>query len=558
MEVFMFEIKPISPMEKVLPTREPSGEGFTGHLTALRGETVSFQIACRQDGSRKERLHAAYNSPVRVRSVDLVPCEYPCHTGGRRDDDYLADEPGLYPDILREEPDCGFPLISCQWRALWVDIAIAEEAEPGEYAFEVALYRIPGPEEQDGQERIATVSVTVEVLDWKLPELAIPHTEWFHCDCLANYYGVEVFSEQHWEIIRQFLRTAASHHCNMILTPLFTPPLDTAIGGERRTVQLVGVTKTDEGRYTFDFSRLERWIRLCRETGFRYFEMSHLFSQWGAVAAPKIMGTVHGKEERLFGWETDASGTEYRTFLHAFLPELKKTLADLGVLDRTWFHISDEPAADQLDSYRRAREAVIEDLGGCHMMDALSDFDFYRQGLVETPVCATNHIRPFLENRPPRLFAYYCTAQYADVSNRFIAQPGYRTRVLGMQLYRERIDGFLHWGYNFYNSEYSLYPINPFTCTDAGGAFPSGDPFLVYPGEDGRPVESMRLMLMDEAFQDYCALQLLESLVGREETERVLDPDRTLTLDRYPKSCAGVSELRERVNQKLCSLQRGK
>ena len=65
-------------------------------------------------------------------------------------------------------------------------------------------------------------------------------------------------------------------------------------------------------------------------------------------------------------------------------------------------------------------------------------------------------------------------------------------------------------------------------------------------------------MLMDEAFQDYCALQLLESLVGREETERVLDPDRTLTLDRYPKSCAGVSELRERVNQKLCSLQRGK
>ena len=49
--------------------------------------------------------------------------------------------------------------------------------------------------------------------------------------------------------------------------------------------------------------------------------------------------------------------------------------------------------------------------------------------------------------------------------------PGNRTRIIGMQIYRYDLDGFLHWGYNFYNSEYSLYPIDPYRCTDAGENF---------------------------------------------------------------------------------------
>lgn len=547
----MFKVKAISSMEKVLPLREPSGEGFSGRLTALRGETVSFQIACYQDGVRKEKLHAEGSEFVRVRSVDLVPCEYPCHPDGRIDSDYLATTPGLYPDILREEPDYGFLMMSCQWRALWVDICVPNDADAGEYSCEVSLFRIPFPGKQWEKECAAKVHVTVEVLDCCLPALDIPHTEWFHSDCLANTYETEVFSEKHWGIIRNFLNTAADRHCNMILTPLFTPPLDTAVGGERRTVQLVGVTKTEEEQYLFDFSKLERWVNLCKEVGFRYFEMSHLFSQWGAAAAPKIVGTVNGQAKKLFGWETDASGQEYRTFLHAFLPALKKELSLLGILENSWFHISDEPSREQMESYRRARDIVAPDLLGCHMMDALSDFDFYKEGLVETPVCATNHIRPFLEDRPSHLFAYYCMAQYRDVSNRFIVQPGYRTRILGMQLYREHIDGFLHWGYNFYNTECSLYPIDPFTCTDAEGAFPSGDPFLVYPGKNGKPIESMRLMLMDEAFSDYCALIALESRIGREETCRVLDKEQTIAIDKYPPSCGGTAGLRDSVNQKL-------
>lgn len=69
--------------------------------------------------------------------------------------------------------------------------------------------------------------------------------------------------------------------------------------------------------------------------------------------------------------------------------------------------------------------------------------------------------------------------------------PSARNRIMGVLMYLYRIEGFLHWGYNFYNSMFSIEHIDPFFDTHAGFAFPSGDPFLVYPGADGEPWSSI-------------------------------------------------------------------
>ena len=89
---------------EVFPFSEPTGEGMEDVLTALKGETVSFQMAYHWGGNRKGRAQIQATSPVKehvmVRSVGLVPCEYPTHIAA--DDDYLTREPGLYPDLLRK------------------------------------------------------------------------------------------------------------------------------------------------------------------------------------------------------------------------------------------------------------------------------------------------------------------------------------------------------------------------------------------------------------------------------------------------------------------------
>ena len=123
-----------------------------------------------------------------------------------------------------------------------------------------------------------------------------------------------------------------------------------------------------------------------------------------------------------------------------------------------------------------------------------------------------------------------------------------------MQLYKYAIDGFLQWGYNFYNSEYSLFPVDPYACTDADGAFPSGDSFLVYPGPDGQPEESIRLMLMDEAMADLRAMDYLETLTDRQTVLDCLEEEHfgSLTFRSFPRSASYLANVRERVNEAIC------
>ena len=243
----------------------------------------------------------------------------------------------------------------------------------------------------------------MEVIPISLPKLTLYHTEWFHCDCLADYYKVSPFSEEHWEILKNFIEVYVKRGGNTILTPVFTPPLDTEVGGERTTVQLVGITES-EGKYLFDFNNLERWIALCNEAGIEYFEIAHFFTQWGAGFAPKIMVKKSGKYIRRFGWDTPAVG-EYTVFLEQFIPALKTFLSEKNLLDKTFFHISDEPREEHIEEYEKARLSVLPYLKDCKIIDALSDYKFYEKGLVDIPVCAINHIEPFIENKVPHLWS---------------------------------------------------------------------------------------------------------------------------------------------------------
>ena len=109
---------------------------------------------------------------------------------------------------------------------------------------------------------------------------------------------------------------------------------------------------------------------------------------------------------------------------------------------------------------------------------------------------------------------------------------------------------------NFYNSQYSIRHIDPYKCTDSEGAFPGGDPFIIYPGENGEPVESQRLVIFHEAIQDIQALRLLESLTSREHVLALMDEDtpEKVTFYTYPTGEDYQLRLRYKVNKEIAEL----
>lgn len=537
-----YDVRVISSLEKVLPRSGMLNAQILRRLTGFRGQCVSFQVAYCYHGdyyvnqtteqatrnpSCNVRAQTSFNCPVVIRRVECVPVFFPCEK--KHDAEYIGDQPGLYPDVLA--PFNGsIQVIIEQWRALWVDCEIPEEAPGGDHTVELIFTDM-------SDQIVARASLQLHVVPTQLPPQKLIHTEWFHPDCLADYYRCEVFSEKHWAIMEKFLRKAASRGVNMILTPLFTPALDTLIGGERTTAQLVGVEKTSDG-YRFDFTNLQRWFCLCKKIGFAYFEMGHLFSQWGAIYPPKVVARVDGVLKTIYGWQTPVAESDYGEFLTCFLPQLMEELHKADVASRTFFHVSDEPTIYNVQSYQKAKEIVKPLIQGRPIIDALSHVELYQQGVVEKPVPTNDSIHTFLDAGLRDAWVYYCCAQGWKVSNRYITMPAYRNRALGVQLYKYNMQGFLHWGYNFYNSQYSIHHIDPYRVNDAEDAFPAGDPFIVYPGSDGEPIESIRLPVLADAMDDVRLLNLLESMVGRDAVMKLVEENGSLNIrfDEYPNS----------------------
>ena len=537
------DMKLHSSLEKIFPDQLEVNDSIS-EVELFRNETASFQVSWRNaDGEPRDYIEWELISPIadhiRVRRVRNVPVGLAVMHDA--DDDYLRREPGLYPDLLTENALGRLYSYPAQRCCLWLDVEPAGMAA-GEYPVTIRM----GVPEGEKFER----TLTVRVLPGELPKQTLQHTRWFYCDCICEAYGVEMGSERFWRLAEQFMAVAVKRGINAILTPIHTPPLDTAVGTERMTTQLVGVEKTDDG-YKFDFSDLDRWVEMGLRVGVEYFEMAHLFTQWGAKAAPKIVAKVNGEVKRILGWDTAADSPEYVEFLNQYLPALCAHLRELGIAEKCFFHISDEPRPEMLEDYYAAKKIVEPHLKGFPIRDALSSYEFYSQGVVKTPIVATNHIQPFIDANVPGLWCYYCIGQYKKVSNSFMAMPGARTRILGLQMYWYGIEGFLQWGFNFYHNQYSYDVIDPYLVTDGDGFAPAGDTFLVYPGPDG-PEESLRMMQMNEAFQDMRALQWLEQLSGREAVEKAVALEGELTFEEYPRSAEWLPGMRKRVNAAIC------
>lgn len=545
--MFDLKVEQISSLDKVYLTDNFKFTHVSG-ASMLKGDRYSYQVAYSFFDDNIDGIDGSFevksNIPeyIKVFYAENVPSALPMYPG-KGEGAFEKREPGLFPDVLRPAEGNFIKISKSAKRALWITIDVPEGAKSGKYEISTTVKCSLGEK---------TVTFSLEILDCVLPQYPFKYTQWFHADCIADFYKVEVFSEKHWELMEKFIKMASYTGISMILTPIFTPPLDTEIGGERTTVQLVDVKK-DNQSYSFGFEKLRRWIDICKRCGIKYYEMAHLFTQWGAEHAPKIIADVNGESKRIFGWDTDFSNDDYENFLKQFIPELINVLKEESIDKCTYFHISDEPFARYFESYKKARNMVVDLLKEFSIMDALSDYEFYQKGLTDIPVPSIDHIAPFIENSPKERWTYYCCCQFDKVSNRFFSMPSSRNRICGTQLYKYEIEGFLQWGYNFYNTQLSRRKINPFAVTDADMSFPSGDSFSVYPGENA-PFESIRAEVFADGLRDMRAYKFLESLTDRQTVLNMINRNGEVTFVEYPTDAEYLLELREDVNRKIADM----
>ena len=540
----MYKLTTVSSLDKVFATGAPKIVEHGG--TMLKNERYNFQVAIYSDYERTSprntvTVEGIDASAVTVREVVEIPAGLASYPDS---DDYVIKPgigTGLYPDLLRPIENGNVMIRPESYTTLWITIHSPEGLTPGNYDVKVTV-------KNEWENKEFSADYALEVLPAELPENDLIYTNWFHYDCLSDFYNEPVFSDRFFEIMRDYVEKAVRNGMNMLLMPAFTPPLDTPEGTYRKTAQLVKVTR-EKDEYSFDFSLMKRFLDVCRQAGMEYFEHSHLFTQWGAKAAPKIMATVNGKEKRLFGWDTDASGKEYSKFLHAYLPAVRAFLREEKLEKKVLFHISDEPSEGNADSYARAVATVGDLLDGCMCGDALSEYLFYEKGFVKTPIVVTPRVDDFA-GRCDNLWAYYTGGQLQEgLSNRIMVVPPERNRMLGIQLYAYRIKGFLHWAYNFYYDVLSHGLFDP-KCNPCGYNNHAGTTYFVYPGQDGTALQSARQKVFFEGINDMRALEALEKRSGRAACDALIEKHfGRVTFHTCPASPEALLAFREELNR---------
>ena len=533
----MIQTVVLSSLHRVFPQICPEDKKIT-RITTLKDEPVSFQVAFKLSDEKltKQAFNIAVDSKADL-SCYLVSYVPVLHTHIADYDDIPA--PGLYPDMLLpkvvdfEITEQGYNPIKHtkeqakyedthlfatddSWQSLWITFNEQKKSlNAGVYRVQLDLVDLKA------NDKLGSAEIEIEVINASLSKQKFIYTNWFYCDCLSQFYKEEMFSDRFFEIVENYLKVAAKNGMNMVLTPTFTPALDTPVGEERQTAQLVKITKTDSG-YEFDFSLLKRFIDVCKKAGIEYFEHAHLFSQWGAKYCPKIMATVNGKEKQIFGWHVKADSKKYRKFLEAYLPAVCEFFDSQGLRKKVLFHISDEPNNNNIEVYKKAVKTVGNLLDGYMCGDALSHYAFYERGIVKMPIVCTHALNDFV-GKCKNFWAYYTGGEIGGgLSNRLIVNNPENNRMMGIQMYYMGASGFLHWGYNCYFDRMSKGLFDP-KVTPGGYSMHPGTSYCVYPSYDGRAIQSPRQKVFGEGINDIKALKCYENLYGRSAAKSLIE-----------------------------------
>ena len=558
----MLKTKIVSSQQKAFIDDSIDAYPTLNKISVLRGERLSIQLLYVDEGKEylpkrpycTLELSGTLAKGATVRDVRSVPVERPIHPDAY-DSNYLRTTPGIYPDVLTPLRYGGKFIISRdKLRSLWIELTVPEDVS-GVLPLEASIFIESASVGETGdavfeRTEISRNTVDVEVIPKSLPEQDLIFTQWFYADGLAGYYDEPAWSERHWRIVEEFIKIGARRGRNMIYTPLLTPALNVLPPSERIPTQLVGITVTD-GKYSFDFSRLDRWIDICKRAGVRYYEISHFYHQDQALHSAHVYGTRDGKYGRLFGWNTLALDPEYVRFLRELIPAFLDHMRALGLDRQCYFHISDEPTKKNIDHYVKVKSNVSDLLVGYTIMDALSEVEFYKSGAVECPVPVTKKIEPFLEESIENRWCYYAGFTTVDCANVLCAMPSWRGRSLAMQMFKYDIKGLLHWGYNYYNNRASGDVINPYLDLAGEDWVAAGDTFVVYPAQDGTPIESLRMITYEEIITDYRAMRLAESLTSHTEVVKAMETalGDTITFRRCATTEAEILAVRDAVNE---------
>ena len=345
-------------------------------------------------------------------------------------------------------------------RPVWVSINVPQDAEPGLYNADVEV--------RSGRDKVV-LPLELEVVNHTLqtPDKWSYHLDlWQHPSAVARAYGVELWSDAHFEVMKPLMKRLADAGQKVITATLNKDPWNHQCFDAYEP--MITWTKHQDGSWSYDYQIFDRWVQLMIDLGIDREINCYSMVPWNCEL--EYMDEAKGKTVTVKA----EPGTDIFTEIWTpFLIDFKKHLEAKG-----WLEIANI-AMDERSP--EAMQAAADVLMSCapEMGFALADnHRSYKKFTMMRDVCvAIHHAVVSQEDIDMRREQDFYTTFYVccnpSFPNTFSTSQPYESELLGWYNIAHDYDGMLRWAYNSWAADPQY--------DSRFGKWPGGDTYLVYP-----------------------------------------------------------------------------
>lgn len=496
-------------LEETVPGGEAAcmGEGFPDV-----GETQKRAETAAAGGGAKEGGGIVSPAPAGCRiSLSLVE-------GIRDDDGDYKTEVLLSARKKRQE--------RLRVQPVWIELETGEDMAPGNYQ---GIVRVCESLLFEDERPLAVLPFTVKVLPVRLPPLSESRFRldlWQHHTSIARTYETALWGEEHFSLMESYLETLEQLGQTAATVIVSEAPWSGQWSAWYRTnpsdvfeYNMVRVTRDREGSFHYDFSVMERYIRLCHAHKIdREIEIFGLAGVWTLPDAG-LSGVLEDSEEAVrIRYFDESSGRlcyiRRQEELDAYLRAVDQNLFQNG-----WARIArvacDEPADGE--AFERTLKRLSELMPHMRFKVTICSGAVLEKEYGQISDCVVN--LPLLlqeEGTAEKLAGRYALSYYTAMEpphpNTFLCCEPAEIRFLPWLSLLLGLDGYLRWAA-------WLWPDRPFDWDSYHyQKFRAGGMQFLYPGKNGKPLYSLRYKQLERGLRDYL---ILEEYGRRSQKEKV-------------------------------------
>ena len=501
----------VDPLIKIFRNSPVTGKQVA-QMESARGEHATFQVVVTSCPVEMKDLTCKVTTfskatgnktlpPAQVRYVGYIATSA---TAKKPAQDQLRSAPAMFPDPLLEMPAVDVEAGDNQ--ACWISLKIPVDTEPGDYRATSVIHA-----KIFGFETSATIPLELKIYPATVKKTRLNVTNWYQMDQRGDLPSPEKYSPEYWQMLRTYIRNMVDHRQNWARV---------------ETLRLLNYHRDASGKMQLDFSNFDKWMQILFDEGIDKAEGLQ-FAWRGGKWKERYVVEIHKEGEAgANGTHVAPDSPEAKQFYREVFPKLFEHLKEKGWSNKYVQHVGDEPVEGNTDSYTTAAGYVRKYMPGVPIMEACLSHQMV--GVIDIWVPILGHLDSnysFFKERAKagdKVWFYTCVQPQGEYANRFLELPLIKTRLLHWINYRYGIEGYLHWGYNFWRP----HPWE--NATHISSTLPGGDPAIVYPAREGYGVvDSIRWEAMRDGIEDH---ELLSQL-GEKDPDAAMEMAKSVVLD---------------------------